>query len=51
MCGYTMVEKIRNEVTKDIYKVAPIENKRKEIRFRWLDHVKRRSVDAHVRND
>lgn len=29
--------------------MAPVEDKMREIRFRWFGHVKRMSVDAHVR--
>ena len=29
--------------------MAPIEDKMREIRLRWLGHVKRRSLDASVR--
>ena len=29
--------------------MIPIEDKLREIRLRWFDHVKRRSVDAPVR--
>ena len=41
--------RIRNGVIKELVKVAPIEDKMREKRFRWLGHVKRRSVDAPVR--
>jgi len=49
MCGYTRMDRIRNGVIKDFVKVAPIEDKMRETRLRWFDHVKRRSVDAPVR--
>ena len=49
ICGYTRLDKIRNEVIRDIVKVAPIEDKMRESRLRWFDYVKRRSVDAPVR--
>ena len=46
MCDYTMVNRIRNEVIRDIIKVAPIEDKMRETRLKLFDHVKRRSVEA-----
>ena len=49
MCGYTRLDKIRNEVIRDLVKVVPIEDKMRETRLRWFDHVKR-SVDASVRS-
>ena len=48
ICGYTRMEKISNGVIRDLVKVAPIEDKMREIRLRWFDHAKR-SVDAPVR--
>ena len=49
ICGYMRLDKIRNEVIRDIVKVAPIEDKMRESRLRWFGHVKRRSVNAPVR--
>jgi len=49
MCGYTRMERIRNEVIRDLVKVAPIKDKMRETRLRWFGHVKRMSVDAPVR--
>ena len=49
ICGYTRLDKIRNEVIRDIVKVAPIEDKMRESRLRWFGQVIRRSVDAPVR--
>jgi len=48
MCGYTRVVRISNGVIRDLVKVAPIEDKMREIRLRWFGHVKR-SVDTPVR--
>jgi len=48
ICRYTRLNKNRNEVIRDIVKVAPIEDKMRESRLRWFGHVKRRSVDAPV---
>jgi len=33
----------------NLVKVIPIENKLREIRLRWVGHVKRRSADPSVR--
>jgi len=49
ICGYTRLDRIRNEVIRDQVKVAPIKDKMRESRLRWFGHVKRRSVDAPVR--
>jgi len=49
MCGYTRVDRIRNEAIRDLVKVVPIGDKMRETRLRWFGHVKRRSVDAPVR--
>jgi len=49
ICGYTRMNKVSNGVIRDLAKVAPIEDKIRETRLRWFDHVKRRSVDAPVR--
>ena len=49
MCGYTRMDRIRNEVIRDLVKVAPIEDKMRENRLRWFGHMKRSSVDALVR--
>ena len=43
------IDRIRNEVIRDLAKVAPIEDKMRESRLRWFGHVKRRSADAPVR--
>jgi len=49
MCGYTRIDIISNEVIRDLIKVTPIEDKMRETRRRWFDHVKRRSVDISMR--
>ena len=49
MCGYMRMDRIRNEVIRDLVNVAPIEDKMRETRLRWFGHVKR-SVDAPVRS-
>ena len=48
ICGYTRLDRIRNEVIRDRAKVAPIEDKMRESRLRWFGHVKR-SMDIPVR--
>jgi len=48
ICGYMKLDKIRNEVIRDLVKVAPIEDKMRESRLRWFGHVKR-SMDIPVR--
>ena len=40
MCGYTRVDRISNGVIRDLVKVAPIEDKLREVRLRWFGHVK-----------
>ena len=49
MCGYTRMDRISNGVIKNLVKVAPIEDKLREIRLRWVGHVKRRVKDTPVR--
>jgi len=46
MCGYTRIDRVRNEVIRDLVKVTPIGDKMRETRLRWFGHVKRRRVDA-----
>ena len=49
MCGFTRLDRMRNEVIRGLAEVAPIEEKMRESRLRWFGHVKRRSVAAPVR--
>ena len=49
MCGFTRLDRIRNGVIRSLAEVAPIEEKMRESRLRWFDHVNRRSVAAPVR--
>jgi len=49
MCGYSRIDKIRNRVIRDLVRVAPIEDKIREIRLRWFGYVKMRSEDTPVR--
>jgi len=48
ICGYTRLDKIRNEVIRGKIEVASIEDKIRETRLRWFGHI-RRSMDAPVR--
>ena len=48
MCGYTRVDRISNGVIRDLVKVAPIEDKLREVRLRWFGHVKM-NANAPVR--
>ena len=49
MCGYMRMDRISNEVIRDLVKVVPIEDKLKELRLRWFGYVKRRSTDGPMR--
>jgi len=49
MCGYTRIDRISNGIIRCSVKVTPIEDKMRETRLRWFDHVKRRSVEAPMR--
>ncbi|XP_019253919.1 PREDICTED: uncharacterized protein LOC109232613 [Nicotiana attenuata] len=49
MCGHTRLDNIRNEVTREKVRVAPVEDKIREARLRCFGHVKRRSIEALVR--
>jgi hypothetical protein len=47
MCGVTREDHIRNTFIRGTLKVAPIKEKLRSSRLRWLGHVERREVD-HV---
>ena len=49
MCGYIRKDNIRNEVIRNKVGVVPIEEKMRETRLKWFNHVRRRSSDALVR--
>ncbi|PKA52703.1 ataxia telangiectasia mutated family protein [Apostasia shenzhenica] len=49
MCGYTRKDRMRNEHIRKKVGVAPIEDKLREIRLRWFEHLNRRSIEAPVR--
>ena len=49
MCGHTRKDKIRNELIRNKVGVVPIEEKMRETRLKWFDHMRRRPVGAPVR--
>ena len=49
MCGNTRRDKVKNEDIRTKIGVASIEEKMRENRLRWFDHVRRRPTDAPVR--
>ncbi|KAL3503855.1 hypothetical protein ACH5RR_033696 [Cinchona calisaya] len=49
MCGYTKMDKIRNEHIREKIVVAPTDEKMRETHLRWLGHVLRRLVEAPFR--
>jgi len=49
MCSYTRLDRIKNEVIRDKVGIVTIKDKTSETRLRWLDHIKRRSLNALVR--
>ena len=48
MCGFTRLDRIRNEVIREKVGVAPIEEKLRDARLRWFGCVKRMGVNAPV---
>ncbi|PKA52309.1 integrator complex subunit 11 [Apostasia shenzhenica] len=49
MCGYTRKDRMRNEYIRKKVGVAPIEDKLRESRLRWFEHLNRRPIEAPVR--
>jgi len=47
--GHTRLNKIRNEVIRGKIGVASVEDKMRETRLRWFEHIRRRSMDVPVR--
>jgi len=41
MCGYTRLDRLQNVVINEKVGVAPLEEKMRETRLRWVGHVKR----------
>ncbi|KAF3633234.1 putative pre-mRNA-processing factor 6-like [Capsicum annuum] len=48
-CGIMRVDRVRNEAIRDKVGVASVEDKIREGRLRWFEHVMRRGTDAPVR--
>ena len=49
VCGKTRRDKVRNEWICKMIEVAPIEEKMRENRLRWFDHIQRKPINAPVR--
>ncbi|MFS7997302.1 putative RNA-directed DNA polymerase [Helianthus anomalus] len=49
MCGHTRLDRIRNDVFREMLEVSSISDKIKEGRLRWFGHVKRRQTTEPVR--
>jgi len=49
MCGNTRRDKVRNEDIHTKIGVVSIEEKMRENRLQWFDHVRRRPTNAPVR--
>ena len=49
MCGHTKFDEIRNRVIRGNIGAQPLEDKKREARRRWFDHVRRRSMETPVR--
>jgi len=48
MCGFTRLDRIRNQVIREKVGVVPIEDKLRETRIGWFRHVKRKGVNTQV---
>ncbi|KAM3223007.1 hypothetical protein P3L10_022277 [Capsicum annuum] len=49
MCGLTRGDRVRNETIRDKVGAASVEDKMREVRLRWFEHVMRRGTDTPVR--
>ncbi len=49
MSCHTRLDKVRNESIRENVRLMSIEDKLREGRLRWFDHVKRRHIEAPVR--
>ena len=49
MCGNTMMDRKRNQESREKLGVAPLFAKMRENRLRWFGHVQRKTHDAPVR--
>jgi hypothetical protein len=48
ICGYTRLDRVRNDDIRDWLGVAPIEEKLNQHQLRWFGHVHRRPLEAPV---
>lgn len=48
MCSHTRFNRIKNEVFRKKVGVAPIEDKMRDFRLKWLGHIKRRIINVPV---
>ena len=48
ICGKIRMDKIKNEVIRNLVGVAPIEDKMRENRLRWFGHVGRRPIEGKI---
>ena len=49
MCGHTRKDRIKNEIIRNKVGIVSIEEKMRETRIRWFDHVRKRLRDAYVK--
>ena len=49
ICGYTLMDQIRNQEFRDKLEVAPISAKMRKNRLRWFGYVQRKTFDAPMR--
>ncbi|XP_057543859.1 uncharacterized protein LOC130823249 [Amaranthus tricolor] len=50
MCGYTLMDRIRNQEFRVRLGVSPISEKMREHRLRWFGHMQRKTFDTPVRS-
>ena len=46
MCGYTKMDRIKNQEFREKLGVAPLSAKMCENRLRWFGHVQRKTADS-----
>jgi len=49
MCGHMRFDKIKNKVIRGKRGATSIDDKIRETRLRWFNHIRRRNMDALVR--
>ena len=49
ICDKTLKNRIRNEHTREMIRVAPIEDKMRKNRLRWFGHIQRKILDVPVK--